>query len=62
MENKSSDTEFVSGSMSSSMSSSTSNSTEHLQAPTGPKSKVWKYFGFATDEAGMIVNNTSESL
>ena len=58
MENDSSDTEFISGSM----SSSTSNFTEHLKALTGPKNKVCKYIGFATDEGGMIVSKTWVTL
>ena len=51
---KISDTESVS----SSESSSTSSATDRLKAPAGAKSKVWKYFGFATNEAGIIVNKT----
>ena len=42
----------------SSTSNSTDSSTEHLKAPTGAKSKVWKYFGFAMNETGTIVNKT----
>ena len=36
-------------------SSSTGSSTEHLKAPTRPEYKVWKHFGFVTNEAGVIV-------
>ena len=32
-------------------------STEHLKAPTGAKSKLWKYFGFAMNEAGVKVRH-----
>ena len=54
MASKISDTESVS----SSTSSSTGSATNRLKAPVGVKSKVWKYFGFATNEAGVIVNKT----
>ena len=36
--------------------SSAGNSTDRLRLPTGAKSKVWKYFGFATNEAGIVVS------
>ena len=42
----------------SSASSSAGSTTEHLKAPSGAKSKVWKYFGFTTNESGMIVSKT----
>ena len=54
MENQISDTK----SFNSSMSSSAGSSTGHLKAPTRAKSKVWKYFVFVTNEAGVIVSKT----
>ena len=44
MANEISDTESI--------ASSGGSATEHLKAPSGAKSKVWKYFGFTTNEAG----------
>ena len=54
MANKSSDAE----SADSSENSSAGNSTDRLRPPTGAKSKVWKYFRFATNEAGIVVSKT----
>ena len=51
MEKQISDTELVN----SNTSSSTGSSTERLKAA---KCKVWKYFGFMTNEAGVIVRCT----
>ena len=31
---------------------------KRLKAPSGAKSKVWKYFGFTTNESGAIVSKT----
>ena len=42
----------------SSASSSAGSITEHLKVPSGAKSKVWKYFGFTTNESGTIVSKT----
>ena len=53
MVNRVSDTKSVTSS-----ASSGEGATEHLKAPTGAKSKVWKYFGFTTNEAGTIVSKT----
>ena len=53
-----SDTESTNSSTSNNVSGSTGSSTEYLKAPTGGKSKVWKYFGFAMNETGAIVNKT----
>ena len=53
MEKQISDTELVN----SNMSSSTGSSIECLKAPTTAKCKVWKYFGFVTNEAGVIVRH-----
>ena len=54
MPNEISDTESVT----SSASSSGGSATEHLKAPSGAKSKVWKYFSFTTNESGAIVSKT----
>ena len=54
MEKQISDTELVN----SNMSSRTGSSTEHLKVPTRAKCKVWKYFGFVMNEAGVIVRHT----
>ena len=48
MEKQINDTELVN-------SSRTGSSTECLKAPTRAKCKVWKYFGFVMNEAGLIV-------
>ena len=40
------------------VSSSAGGSTEGLKAPNGAKSKVWKHFGFVTNEAGMTLSKT----
>ena len=52
MEKQISDSELVNSNTSSSMGSS----TECLKAPTRVKCKVWKYFGFVTNEAVVIVS------
>ena len=52
MANKSSDTE----SAHSRENSSIWNSTKRLKPPTGIKSKVWKYFGFATNKVDVVVS------
>ena len=54
MANKISDTESVT----SSASSSAGSATERLKAPSGAKSKVWKYFGFTMNKPGAIVSKT----
>ena len=54
MEKQISDTELVNNSTSSSVGSS----TERLKVPTRVKCEVWKYFGFVTNEAGVIVRHT----
>ena len=53
MANKISDTESVTSS-----ASSGGSATEYLKAPSGAKSKVWKYFGFTMNESGAIVSKT----
>ena len=54
MEKQISDTELVN----SNTSSNTGSSTERLKAPTRVNCIVWKYFGFMTNEAGVIVRRT----
>ena len=54
MANEISDTESVT----SSASSNGGSATKRLKAPSGAKSKVWKYFGFTTNKSGVIVSKT----
>ena len=51
MANKISDTESII----SSTSSSAGSATTRFKSPSEAKSKVWKYFGFSTNESGVIV-------
>ena len=57
MANEISDMESISSSASST-SGSAGSTTEYLKPLSGAKSKVWRYFRFETNEAGVIMNKT----
>jgi len=52
------DTESINDSISAMISATTSSPGEHLKPLPGANSKVWKYFGFVTNEAGGITNKS----
>ena len=52
------DIESINSSISATTSATTSSPGEHLKPLPGVKSKIWKYFGFGTNEAGGITNKS----
>ena len=60
MTNETSDTDSTNSNVSGSVSGGSS--TKCLKALTGAKSKMWKYFRFAMNETGAIVNFVKMTL